>query len=300
MNVFMTGATGYIGGYVARKLREHGHDVTALVRASSDHAALSDRGIATITGDLGDLGRMRDTITAHDVFIHTAISSHDTVALDREAVEAFVAASGRDSHFIYTSSVWVLAAAAGMSDEESDAAPLSISTWRAEHEQLVLDAAGSGIKTTILRPGCVYGGPQGLLRECFSAAFRGDTISVAGEGDNRWALVHVCDLADLYLRAIETRTGGVLHGTDDSNLPMLELAHSVASSARRSSNVVVLPEQEAREQLGPIAEGWLADQQVSSERTRERVGWMPRHTSFTESLPSQWREWQSHINGEAA
>ena len=55
MRVFMTGATGYIGGAVAPLLRDHGHDVTALVRPETDAKKLRDRGVEIVSGDLSSL-----------------------------------------------------------------------------------------------------------------------------------------------------------------------------------------------------------------------------------------------------
>src|SRR5438094_421537 len=63
MRVFMTGATGYVGGAVATRLTERGHDVTALVRPQTDSKSLRDRG-AVIVGD----GRNRwAMVNLHDL-----------------------------------------------------------------------------------------------------------------------------------------------------------------------------------------------------------------------------------------
>ena len=54
MRVFLTGATGFIGGHVARKLRERGDDVRVLVRSAAKGAALEALGCELVVGDLSD------------------------------------------------------------------------------------------------------------------------------------------------------------------------------------------------------------------------------------------------------
>ena len=54
MRVFVTGGTGFTGRRVVTGLVEAGHEVTCLVRASSDRSILTGTGAAFATGDLGD------------------------------------------------------------------------------------------------------------------------------------------------------------------------------------------------------------------------------------------------------
>lgn len=300
MNVFLTGATGYIGSELAHRLRKAGHDVTALVRASSDHSALSGAGVATVTGDLNDLPNMRDAIRAHDVVIHAAVSNGDTAAMDEQVIQAILTSGSNDTHFIYTSGVWVLGRHSGVATEESPHAPLDIVTWRAEHENRVLDAARGNQTTCVLRPGCVYGGKQGLLREWFSAALRGDPIRVVAGGTNRWAMVHVKDLAALYVQAAEQRVSGILHGTDDSESRLCEIAEQISATAGTGSPIEEVPRSEAEQIVGAAIEGYLADQRVSSRITRERTGWSPARRTFADSIEAQWKEWREALDGHRA
>ena len=52
MNVFVIGATGFVGGAVARHLADNGHTVTGLARTETAAATLDDQGITPVTGDL--------------------------------------------------------------------------------------------------------------------------------------------------------------------------------------------------------------------------------------------------------
>ncbi|MGZ4130095.1 MAG: NAD-dependent epimerase/dehydratase family protein [Actinomycetota bacterium] len=72
MRSFLTGGTGYIGTTLARTLREHDHEVKALVRTPSKGAALEALGCELVEGDLSDRTRLREQIRGHEGVIHNA------------------------------------------------------------------------------------------------------------------------------------------------------------------------------------------------------------------------------------
>jgi nucleoside-diphosphate-sugar epimerase len=72
MKVFVTGATGFIGGSVARQLRERGDDVVCLVRSPEKAGKLNELGCELISGDLGDRDAMRKGMQGCDGVIHAA------------------------------------------------------------------------------------------------------------------------------------------------------------------------------------------------------------------------------------
>ena len=77
MRLFITGATGYIGSAVAPLLREHGHDVTALVRPETDAKALRDQGVVIMAGDLASLPSLSDSLGsfASSIVVLTRVTS---------------------------------------------------------------------------------------------------------------------------------------------------------------------------------------------------------------------------------
>lgn len=72
MRVFLTGATGFIGGHVARKLRDRGDDVVALVRTPSKAADLAGLGCELVEGSLNDLAALRTGLSGADSVFHIA------------------------------------------------------------------------------------------------------------------------------------------------------------------------------------------------------------------------------------
>src|SRR6267378_846296 len=276
MRVFMTGATGYVGGAVAARLIERGHDVAALVRPQTDSKSLRDRGAVIVAGDLGSLPDLGGTLTAYDVLIHAAQShGRDAIALDRIAVDVI---TSLNCFVIYTSGVWVCGNTGDRAaDESTPVNPLPLVAWRPPHEQRVV-ASGRG---AVLRPGCVYGGKQSLLAGWFAAADQRKPLQIVGEGNNRWAMVNLHDLADCYVRIIEQRTTGIFHAVDDTRATLNDCARSVAPSRK----IEHVPAE------GPFGQALALDQNVSSETTRRKLGWTPRRT-FTTSIEEQWREWR--------
>jgi len=279
MRIFLTGATGYIGSSLAAALRSAGHDVGALVRPDADSGFLRDRGVVLIGGDLEALPSLREQLDgAYDAFIHTAQARQNTAAADRAAVDTFTSLGG---YFLYTSGVWVLGNN-DSADEASDVNPLDLVKWRPPHEELVLGAGGA-----VLRPGCVYGGKQSLLADWFASAEQGRPLKIVGDGKNRWAMVDLHDLVDLYLRCVEQGETGMLHGIDDTSATLEECARAVAPNGSIES----FPLDAARQSFGAFADALAIDQRISSAHTRSQTGWQPRRT-FIGSIDEQWREWR--------
>ncbi|MDQ4145150.1 MAG: NAD-dependent epimerase/dehydratase family protein [Actinomycetota bacterium] len=72
MKAFLTGGTGFIGGYVVRKLRERGDDVVALVRSPRKAAEIEKLGCEVVQGDLSDEEVMREAMAGCDAVFHIA------------------------------------------------------------------------------------------------------------------------------------------------------------------------------------------------------------------------------------
>src|SRR5205823_8943417 len=120
---------------------------------------------------------------------------------DTEAVTAMLdALKGSGKPFVYTSGVWVLGNTGYQTVDESAALnPPRIVAWRPAAEQRVLDAAKQGVRGIVIRPAIVYGRGGGIPAMLVQAANQSGAAWYVGDGQNRWPVVHVEDLADLYL-----------------------------------------------------------------------------------------------------
>ncbi|HKI54887.1 MAG TPA: NAD-dependent epimerase/dehydratase family protein [Anaerolineales bacterium] len=72
MKYFITGATGFVGGVLARKLRGQGHEVHASVRSPEKAKDLEALGIRIFKGDVTDKESMREAMTGTDGVFHVA------------------------------------------------------------------------------------------------------------------------------------------------------------------------------------------------------------------------------------
>jgi nucleoside-diphosphate-sugar epimerase len=274
--VFITGVTGYIGRNVAGKFRRAGWRVLGLTRDAAKAASLTAQEITPVIGTLQDADKWRTIAATANVLVHAAVDyTTDTAALDRAVAETLVqVASQRGSTLIYTSGVWVHGSTgAHVADETTPLAPTPMVATRPVTERLVLEMKNA--RGIVIRPAIVYGHRGGLTAGFFSDQ------QVIGEGSNRWPLVHVDDLADAYLRAVERGSaGGIYLVADDSRVTVRELVAAAREAAGVSAPIQWLPVTEARKTLGPFADALALDQQVSAMKAQRELGWRPIHAGF--------------------
>ena len=91
MEVYLTGATGYIGGAIAEALQKAGHKVTGLARTPEKAKLLEARGIRAVQGDLLRPESFAAPARAADGVIHTANTNDANAAqADAAAVRAML------------------------------------------------------------------------------------------------------------------------------------------------------------------------------------------------------------------
>ena len=291
MKVFLTGATGYIGSAVAEKLLAAGHQVTGLARSPEAARKLEERGVDPVPGSLHDSESIARAARSSDCVIHTAPTNKaDMPEADALAVSAILEALDETGHpFIYTSGVWVLGDTKdSVADEESQLEPTPLVAWRPAIEQRVLRGAARGVRSIVLRPAMVYGRSGGIIGGMVESGRQTGVVRYVGTGENRWSLVHVDDLADLYLRALEKAPAAtLLMAASGSPMPVSEVAERAARAAGPSCRTENWPVEQAREKLGPYADALILDQQVSGARAAQLLGWSPQAPSLSEELASQ-------------
>lgn len=292
MKVFLTGGSGYIGSTVALALKKAGHDVLALVRDEAKGQALKAAGVKLVKGELGNPAGYAGAAWGRAAFVNLAQDdSPNGVELDKKTIT-----SAKDllrgqvgATFIYTSGCWVQGSTEGVADETTPLHPAKMVAWRPAHEQLALEMAKDGIRSVVVRPGIVYGGKGGLTGMFFGTALKNGVAQTIGDGENHWPLVHVDDLAELYVRLVERApAGSVFNATDASRLKQREIAEAASRAAGKEGKVAVQPPDGS-----PFHEALLLDQRISSEKARNDLDWRPRHESFVAEADPLFKAWQA-------
>ena len=293
MKVFLTGGSGYIGSAVALALKKAGHDVLALVRSEAKGEALKKAGVKLAVGELGNPAGYAGAAWGRAAFVHVAQDwSAEGPELDRRTIS-----SARDllrgqvgATFIYTSGCWVQGPTDGVADESTPTKPARAVSWRPAHEQAALEMARDGIRSVVVRPGIVYGGARGGIPAMFfGTALKHGAAQTVGGGENHWPLVHIDDLAELYVRLVERApAGSVYYAADASRLTQREIAEAAARAAGKDGKI-----QPQQPDGTPYQEALTLDQQISSEKARNDLDWRPRHESFVAEAGPLFSAWHA-------
>jgi uncharacterized protein YbjT (DUF2867 family) len=166
MHVALTGATGFIGSHILIELREHGHDVTALVRNQDQAQVVAARGASPAVVDLYDRPAVVSRLHNADAAIHTASPGDATSAdLDAAVADAAIEAfAGTGKPYLHISGAWVYGANPAIT-EDSPFDPPAMVAWRGPIERRVLDA--SGMRGVVIVSGVAYGdGGEGCRGSC--------------------------------------------------------------------------------------------------------------------------------------
>jgi nucleoside-diphosphate-sugar epimerase len=298
MKLFITGATGFIGGAVARAAISAGHQVTALVRSrtSGPAAALSGIGVALHAGDLREPQSFSASAGTADAVVHAASTNDASAgAVDEAAAIAMLAALPAGAAFIHTSGAWVYGDTRGTSATEASALnPPLLVAWRPEVERKVLAlAAECAVAAVVLRPAMVHGNGGGVFGMLAGMARQSGVVQVVGTGHNHWPTVHVDDLAAAYIAAVERAKDGqrgiagrILNIVAEEAVPVAAIADAVRLAVG-ADRIEVVPLESARQTMGPFADALALDQGMSGQSARQFLGWKAGRPGVLADLPSR-------------
>ena len=212
MRAFVTGATGFIGRHVVRKLRGRGDDVVALVRSPDKTADLRALGCELAVGDLVATDAVGDAVRDCDAVFHIAaaykvgITADECADMHRTNVEgtALILDAAVDAHVdkvVYVSTINYFGDTGGRVMKEGEARPsmrfLSCYDETKYHaHELALQRIAEGAPIVIMQPGSVYGpGDHSQVGRQVDDARRG-RAKLMMFPDLGLNMVHVEDVAD--------------------------------------------------------------------------------------------------------
>ncbi len=292
MHVFVTGATGFVGSAVVRNLLDAGHRVTGLARSDAGAAALSGMGAGVHRGDLAKPDGFASAAAAADGVIHCGFT-HDFTRFrenceqDRRVIGALGAAMAGTGKLLIVTSGTALVSGAGVATEEMTVRTSPDVVPRAMTERAAEEAAAAGTKVAIVRlsPSVHGAGDHGFVPMLIDMAVRNGRATYIGEGANVWPGVNRLDAAELYRRAIEKGLPGRYHASDETGVPMREIATIIGR--RLGLLVESLSGEAVTAYFGWFSHFAAIDNPTSSTATRAALGWQPRHAGLIEELDSE-------------
>ena len=301
--ILVTGATGFIGRAVIRRLSSAGVLVRAVVRSQQNQPDVAEvRGI----GDLADPRDWDAHVAGISTVLHLAARVHVMREYEADTLAAFrrvnvdgtraVYSAAREAgvrRFVFLSSVKAMGEGSVAPYRESDTPhpvdPYGISKLEAE-QVLAEGRAAGGPEFVVLRPPLVYGpGVRGNFRRLLGlAALSGRMPLPLGSIPNKRSLVSLGNLVSAIEAAIEHPAAAdkTYLVSDGEDLSTSEMLAGLAGGMGRRARLIPCPlatlrllaatigrKEEAARLLGSLV--------VDSSRLRRELGWMPPESVAT-------------------
>ncbi|MBJ7374197.1 MAG: NAD-dependent epimerase/dehydratase family protein [Pseudomonas sp.] len=295
MNVFVTGAAGFIGGSIATGLVQAGHNVTGLVRSAEQADELKALGMNTVIGTLDDSQLLAQQARAADAVINAASSDH------RGAVEALLdALRGSNKVFLHTSGSSIVGDASGgkSSDdiyyEDNLPEPTVDKADRVAIDNLVLAAAQDGVNSAVICNTLIYGHSLGVNRDSvqlprlLKQARKNGVVRHVGTGQNIWSNVHIEDVVALYQLALTKNVPGTFYFVESGEASFIDMTTAMAE-ALNLGEPQDWPLQDAEAEWGyEMANyGLGSNSRVRGKHARDLLGWTPKRTSVVEWIRNE-------------
>ncbi|HMH81271.1 MAG TPA: UDP-glucose 4-epimerase GalE [Gemmatimonadales bacterium] len=321
-NILVTGGAGYIGSVVVEQLLARGDVPIVLDDLSTGHRAAVAPGVAFIHGNVGDRRVLEDLFTRHsiDALMHFAAFAlvaesvadpakyrANNVTAGRVLLEATVAAGVRRVIFSSSCTIYGQRGAEPISEDTPPAPVNPYGETKVEFEGMLARAAQShGLASVSLRyfnaagASARYGESHtpethlipNILRVALGLAA---AVEVYGtdyptpDGTAVRDYIHVLDLADAHLRALDARVDGAVALNLGTGVGQSVLA--VVDAARRATSRAIPAV------LRPRRPGDPPFLVAALGRAERVLGWRPQHSSLEEILTSAWAWHQAHPRG---
>ena len=297
MKVLVTGATGFVGSAVVRRLVADGHEVEALVRDADLARALLGDGPRLRVGDMLRPETYAPLVRDVEAVVHAAMLSvpgrlstrRAERLFDADRVMATALAEECERHgrrLVYTGGCFDW----GDHGEEwiDETTPLTPSPLGVGHARMAraLDTRhrDAGLDVVRLSPGFVYG-PGGLLASAFVEQAERGRLRCLGPGRNWWSCVHVDDLATAYAAALtRARPGTAYAVVDDEPLRLRELTDLVTDAMGRPRVGQAPPGLLALLLGRPLVDSLVSSFRISGDLARAELGWRPERTRLRDHV----------------
>ena len=290
MNVLVIGATGYIGSAASEALRAAGHNVFGTARSPEAAQKLRAAVVEPVTADIIDPASLKAPAQRADAVIYAVqYNGPNGEAVESAALRTLVdALAGSKKPLVFTSGVWIYGSTGNhIADEHYVNCPTPLVAYRPTLERIVLDGVARGVRTVIIRPADVYGRGGGIPAMWIQSAKQNGAARFVGDGSSHWPVVHVDDLAQLYLLALtKAEAGSVYNAGDETAFTVREMAEAASYGAGAEGKTTAWPLEEARKTLGAFADALVLDMRITSRKAREELQWQTRRSTILDDLRS--------------
>ncbi|MGC4063801.1 MAG: NAD(P)-dependent oxidoreductase [Polyangiaceae bacterium] len=285
--VLITGAAGFIGAWVSRRLTESGARVIA-----TDYKTGRENGSSIVQCDLdveGDTAKLA-TLGRFDTIVHlawplprledTSLLEPEVLAPSNQVVRLLELARTQGAAFVFASTAMVYGRNRTPFQESMGLAPSTPYAYAKAVSELAVLYYHSryGVPYTIVRPSVIYGpGQRGrmFVPSLVAALVRGDEFPMTN-GEQRRDFLHIDDLADLFVKAVEKREcAAIVNAGSGVGVPLCEVATFVQDMTFSRGRAL----------FGAVAhrEVELWDYSLDIERARRIFDWSPK-TSLRNGL----------------
>ena len=250
MNVLVTGATGFIGRYLASALYKS-YTVRCLVRKTSDISTLRNLNVEIAYGDLlvkNSLGPALDKI---DLIYHLAGEVYSrrrndyykgNVLATKNLLEVSKEKDVKRIIFLSSLAVYKPVKSKTLLTEESECAPIALyGKTKLYAERLIKE---SGIPSVVVRAPVVYGPHQPpVMNRIFTGAVKKKKVTVIGNGENFRSLCFVTNLIEGLILLIDRPNvqGKTYILSDDRPYTLNELIWTMSKVINQKVKIVYLP-----------------------------------------------------------
>jgi len=162
---------------------------------------------------------------------------------------------------------------------------------RAAIDQVVFDTAKQGVRSVVIRPTMIYGEGRGARKESAQVPALIDNARKAGvglhigKGENIWANVHIDDVTELYLLALQKAPAGALYYAENGEEALKNVAASISRMLGFGGKTRNWSPQEAEAALGPKAHSSFgSNSRVRGKRSRAELGWQPKGVPILQEI----------------
>jgi nucleoside-diphosphate-sugar epimerase len=244
MRYFLTGATGFVGGRIARQLREAGHDVVALVRTPAKAADLQGLGVTLAAGDVTDKQSMVAPMRGVDGVFHIAgwykVGAGRRAGAEAQAINVDGTRNVLElmqelgiGRGVYTSTLAINSDTHGkLVDESYRFTGQHISEYdrtKAGAHAVAEQFMAQGLPLVVLMPGLIYGpGDTSSVRTTLLQYLQRKLPAIPQRTAYSWA--HVDDIAAVHIKALQEGKGGetyIVAGPTHTLVEALHMAQAI-------------------------------------------------------------------------